>query len=95
VVSYIIEKLRHAAINYSIEYKIDLNQSYDLIFNNIIIALQHKYQSQVVILIDEYDKPILDVIEDVELAEKKLDVLKGFYGVMKGLDEYLRFVFLT
>jgi hypothetical protein len=35
------------------------------------------------------------VIEDVELAEKKRDILKGFYGVMKGVDEHLRFVFLT
>ena len=95
VVEYIIEKLTHIVINYSIEAKIDLTKPYDIVFNNIIIELHQKYQRQVVVLIDEYDKPILDVIEDIELAEKKREILKGFYGVMKGVDECLRFVFLT
>jgi hypothetical protein len=95
VVAYIIEKLTHIIINYSIEDKIDLTLPYDIVFNNIIIELHKKYQRQVVVLIDEYDKPILDVIEDVALAEKNQDILTGLYVTMKGVDEYLRFVFLT
>jgi len=52
-------------------------------------------QNQAVILVDEYDKPIIDNIENVEEAQRIRDVLKGFYTVIKSMDEYLRFVFLT
>ncbi len=64
-------------------------------FKEIIKKAYQKYQKPVVILIDEYDKPILDNIEKPELAEKIRDLLSNFYGVIKGLDEYLRFVLLT
>ncbi|MDD1728754.1 MAG: ATP-binding protein, partial [Methanospirillum sp.] len=50
---------------------------------------------QIVILVDEYDKPILDNVEDVTLAAELRDILKDFYGSFKPLDQYLRFVFLT
>ncbi len=46
-------------------------------------------------LIDEYDKPILDVIENKEEAEEVRKMLKGFYSVLKGLDKYLKFVIIT
>lgn len=52
-------------------------------------------QSRVVILIDEYDKPILDNLHNLEEAEQIRRVLKGFYGVIKALDANVRFVFLT
>jgi uncharacterized repeat protein (TIGR01451 family) len=52
-------------------------------------------QGQVVILIDEYDHPIIDHITNLEEATKIRDTLKGFYNVIKASDEYLRFVFLT
>lgn len=52
-------------------------------------------QEQVVILIDEYDKPILDNILDLPMARQIQEVLKGFYTVIKSLDPYLRLVFLT
>jgi hypothetical protein len=51
--------------------------------------------NRVVILIDEYDKPIIDKIEDIEVAKELRDVLKGFYQVMKDCDEWIRFVLLT
>lgn len=54
-----------------------------------------KYQQQVVILIDEYDKPILDHITDREKARCNRDKLKGFYSIIKDLDEYIRFVMIT
>ncbi len=50
---------------------------------------------KVVVLIDEYDKPLIDNIEDVEEARRIREVLRGFYTILKGADEYLRFVFLT
>ncbi len=50
---------------------------------------------QVVVLVDEYDKPILDTLEDPELAKAHRDALRGFYGVIKGAARHVRFVFLT
>ncbi len=47
------------------------------------------------VLIDEYDKPILDVIDNKELAIKNRDILKSLYAVLKPLDQYLHLVFLT
>ncbi len=54
-----------------------------------------KYNSRVVVLIDEYDKPILDNIEDIERAKEAREFLKGFYSVLKDVDECIRFVFIT
>ncbi len=51
--------------------------------------------NKVVILIDEYDKPILDHINNIEEAEKQRDILRSFYGVIKGQDANLRSVLLT
>ena len=64
-------------------------------FRNIINRLYHTTGQQVVILIDEYDKPILDVLEDKALARSNRDYLKGFYGVIKGCADEVRFVFVT
>lgn len=47
-----------------------------------------------VVLIDEYDKPILDVL-DTPLEEENRDILKAFYSTFKSADDYTRFVFLT
>ena len=72
-------------------------------------AFAQAYQKtgrKVVVLIDEYDKPILDVLDsDVvirttdgntrKLEDYNRELLKGFYGVFKSADPYLRFVFLT
>lgn len=65
-------------------------------FRELIRQLAEKSQEQrVVILIDEYDKPILDNLQDLEEAEEIRRVLKGFYGVIKAMDAYVRFVFIT
>ncbi len=49
----------------------------------------------VVVLIDEYDKPLLDHLENIEIAKGNQILLKDFYGTLKGLDKQLRFVFAT
>ncbi len=64
-------------------------------FDELIKLAYEKYNQKVVILIDEYDKPILDVIEDVEQAKKNREYLKGLYSIIKDNDAYIRFVFLT
>ncbi len=50
---------------------------------------------QVVVLVDEYDKPILDAIDKPELAVHNRDYLRGFYGVIKDCVKQVRFVFIT
>ena len=60
-----------------------------------ISKLYEKTRTRVVVLIDEYDKPIIDHIDDIETARQNREVLKDFYGVLKYSDQYLRFVFLT
>ncbi|MYD93937.1 MAG: AAA family ATPase, partial [Chloroflexi bacterium] len=61
-------------------------------------VLYHLHRSagrQVAVLVDEYDKPILDVLNDPELATANRDYLRGFYGIIKGSAEHVRFAFVT
>ncbi|MEA1916715.1 MAG: AAA family ATPase, partial [Campylobacterota bacterium] len=64
-------------------------------FEELIIKAYEKYNKKVVILIDEYDKPILDNIENTKVATIMREELKNFYSIIKGADEYLKFVFIT
>ena len=64
-------------------------------FQDLIIKAYEAYNQKVVILIDEYDKPILDNIENKELATQIRDELKSFYSIIKDSDRYLKFVFIT
>ena len=64
-------------------------------FAEVIQKAFEKYQKKVVILVDEYDKPILDNIEHIPEALAIRDGMRDFYTKIKENDEYLRFVFLT
>jgi len=64
-------------------------------FADLIRRTCEHYQRQVVVLVDEYDKPILDRIEEPGSALVLRDMLRDFYSVLKEADPYLRFVFLT
>ncbi|MEN9610346.1 MAG: hypothetical protein RLZZ628_1160 [Bacteroidota bacterium] len=84
--------------NIAKSYEISLTTTdYVETFKELIQSLYDKYQKKVVILIDEYDKPIIHGIEkdDSTVAEKNRDILKSFYGVLKDSDQYLRFTFIT
>ena len=73
------------------EEKEDPNQC----FAELIQKACRKYQQKVVILVDEYDKPILDNIEHIPEALAIRDGMRDFYTKIKENDEYLRFAFLT
>ena len=73
------------------EEKEDPNQC----FAELIRKVSQKYQQKVVIVVDEYDKPILDNIEHIPEALAIRDGMRDFYTKIKEKDEYLRFVFLT
>ena len=79
------------------EYEISLTKNnIGGIFEELIKALHKKYQEKVVILIDEYDSPIVHYLPDnIQKAEENRDILKSFYACIKGLDNYIRFFFLT
>ena len=62
---------------------------------DLLDRLHRKTGRQVVVLVDEYDKPILDVLQDPELTTANRDYLRGFYGIIKGSAEHVRFVFVT
>ena len=64
-------------------------------FIYLIKALYRKTGKQVVILIDEYDKPLLETVDDKALNEANRSLLKAFYEVLKQCDRYIRFAFLT
>ncbi|GHT55103.1 ATPase AAA [Bacteroidia bacterium] len=64
-------------------------------FAELIAKVHKRTGQQVVVLIDEYDKPIIDHLTDLPIADANRKVLKGFFGVLKASDEHLRFVFLT
>lgn len=75
-------------------YGIQLTEKgYDKQFNELIQKLS--LENKVVILVDEYDKPIINLIDKPELASQNRDVLKTFYEVIKRSDPYLKFVFIT
>jgi len=79
------------------QYQIELEETnYQRQFRRLIQQMaEQSEQKQVVILVDEYDYPIIDNIENGAEAERIRDVLKGFYTVVKALDNHVRFLFLT
>ncbi|MBR7080482.1 MAG: AAA family ATPase, partial [Treponema sp.] len=62
--------------------------------NNLITTAYEQTGKQVVILIDEYDKPILDALY-TEYEEKNRQELRSFYSPLKDCDKYIRFLFIT
>jgi hypothetical protein len=64
---------------------------------NLVFNIYRKHNQKAVILIDEYDKPILDNIhkEDKTVAREAREILRNFYSAIKAADRYLRFVFIT
>lgn len=69
--------------------------SYSVRFERIIEAAYKKHGRGVVILIDEYDKPLLQAIGKQKEQDAIRGILKGFYGVLKSMDQYIKFAFLT
>jgi len=64
-------------------------------FQKLLITAREKTGLRCVILVDEYDKPLLDVVEKPELQEHNKEVFKGFFSTLKSYDEYIQFIFIT
>ena len=70
-------------------------RSLPLRFAGIIDRAYHKTGQRAVILIDEYDKPLLQALHDEETQNQLRNMLKPFYGVLKTMDRAIRFALLT
>ena len=65
------------------------------LFEQLVQEAHEQHGHKVVLLIDEYDKPMIDNIDDMALAKQMLKQLRSFYSVIKATDEHLGFVMLT
>ena len=90
LINYIVYQLDKTAQLYGITLE---QTQYDIKFDELLTKLSGI--NKVVVLIDEYDKPIIDNIENKDLAIELREILKGFYTIIKACDEYIRFVLLT
>ena len=78
------------------QYEVDVvSEACDSRLKGIIEAAYKKTGRKAVILIDEYDKPIIDNLTRPELRESFRETLEGFYGTLKTKDDFIRFGFLT
>ncbi|BBE30810.1 ATPase AAA [Tepiditoga spiralis] len=82
--------IKREARKYGIKIESD---HYKYAFDELIFELSRK--ERVVILVDEYEKPILDNINNKEKAERYREILRNFYVSIKSNDEYIKFVFMT
>ena len=86
-------KLRRAAKRLGVE--LSNTEEPVKLFEQLIEEAYDLHGRQIVLLIDEYDKPMIDNIGNLELALQMRDELRDFYSVIKAADEHLRFVMLT
>lgn len=93
------EKKLQETLNYLIDknaekYQVRLKENdYDKKFVELITELSQ--QAPVTVLVDEYDKPIIDMVEKKEIAEANRKILGNFYSIIKAVDQHLGFVFFT
>ncbi len=64
-------------------------------FRHIIQMLHSQAGQRVAVLVDEYDKPILDMLDEPEVARANRDFLRGLYATIKSSDAHIKFTFLT
>ncbi|MCF7799422.1 ATP-binding protein [Candidatus Babeliales bacterium] len=78
------------------KYDIDISQAPSIgpKFYTLIEGIFEKH-GPVVIIIDEYDKPLIEHITNLEMAQKNRDVLKSFYDTFKDVQKFLKFIFIT
>jgi hypothetical protein len=80
---------------YAIEFGVELNRTWSARFAELIERVHAKTGEKVVILVDEYDKAIIDNLKDIDLANEIRVSLHNFYQILKATSDHLRFVFLT
>ncbi|MDX2305297.1 MAG: AAA family ATPase [Microscillaceae bacterium] len=87
-------QLLRIAESYALSLSLKSSNPYGY-FQELIEGLHQKYQKKVVILIDEYDAPLTNVLDNPEKLEENRSILASLYGNLKAEDAYIHFVFLT
>ncbi len=87
---YLVESLEGIAQNYAVKLQ---KKEFSSMLRELIKALAK--ENRVVVLVDEYDKPLIDNLTNPSVYEENRETLKAFYSIFKEMDEYLKFVFLT
>ena len=64
-------------------------------FVNLLKTANESTGLRCVVLVDEYDKPLLDVVDNIDIQEHNKSVFKGFFSNLKSCDEYIQFIFIT
>lgn len=64
-------------------------------FKRVIRAAAEQSGKRCVVLVDEYDKPLLETMENIDLVEHNKEVFKGFFSCLKSEDAYIQFIFIT
>ncbi len=91
----LVEHINYYLDNIEADYSLTSSGDISTRFKQLIRRAYERYGRKVVILIDEYDKPMLDNLHDMELHDKLRGELRGFYSSIKSSDEYIRFAMLT
>lgn len=98
------DEIRKALFDIISQYQIEVcsyglwsNENYPIgtLFEDVVIALHNKYGRQVVVLVDEYDKPFIEVLDNETMRDNAIAELRPFFGVLKSADKYIKFAFLT
>jgi len=96
-----IEGIRDSILNMTrqvakkLDVKLSDTQLCGDLLSELIVATAEKYEREAVILVDEYDKPYTDFVNDPVMAEKVREVLRNYYVSIKSNDEHIRFTFIT
>ena len=95
----LLTRLDNSLAFYEEQYGVETNDrsrnAIPIRLERIIKAAYNQTARKVVILVDEYDKPLLGIEENKDVFEKNQVLLKGFYGNLKSMDAYIKFALLT
>lgn len=94
----IYERLDEVLEDYETKYGVELSGNRKNIESRLSRLIKKAYRvsgKQVVVLVDEYEKPVVDLLDNPGLMKINRDILRGFYSVLKSSDEFLKLVFLT
>ena len=75
--------------------RVSTNYSLSERFQKLLKNAKEKIGGRCVILVDEYDKPLLDVADKPDLQDHNKEVFKGFFSSLKRSDEFIQFIFIT
>ncbi|MDE6770327.1 MAG: ATP-binding protein [Muribaculaceae bacterium] len=94
-VERLIDHIKNLLEDIEEQYEVKLEGSIAQRFTKLIKLAYKRFGKKVVILIDEYDKPMLDCLHNDALHEEIKAELRGFYSVMKASDQYIKFAMIT